>query len=97
MMQRIRRMDVMQMAKTLGALYFLLGFIIGVPVLFFMSSVANTRSGITGFGSGFGIGMIIAMPVIYGVIGFIGGALMAAVYNLVARWTGGIGIDLGPA
>lgn len=96
-MQRIRRMDVMQMAKTLGALYFLLGFIIGVPVLFFMSSVANTRSGMPGFGNGFGIGMIIAMPVIYGVIGFIGGALMAAVYNLVARWTGGIGIDLGSA
>jgi len=74
-MQRIRRMDVTQMAKTLDALYFLLGFIISVPVLLFMSSVANTRSGLPGFGSGFGIGMIIAMPVIYGVIGFIGGAL----------------------
>jgi hypothetical protein len=94
MMQRIRRMDVMQMAKTLGALYFLLGLIIGVPVLLIMSSIPNTRSGIPGFGNGFGIGMAIAIPIFYGVIGIIGGAVMAAVYNLVAGWTGGIGIDL---
>jgi hypothetical protein len=94
MMQRIRRIDVMQMAKTLGALYFLLGLIIGVPVLLIVSMVAPTRSGIPGAGNGFGIGMAIALPVIYGVIGLIGGALMAAAYNLVAGWTGGIGIDL---
>jgi hypothetical protein len=94
MMQRIRRMDVMQMAKTLGALYFLLGLIIGVPVLLIMSSIPNTRSGIPGFGNRFGIGMAIAIPIFYGVIGVIGGAVMAAVYNLVAGWTGGIGIDL---
>ncbi len=90
-------MDVMQMAKTLGALYFLLGIIIGLPVLLIMSSVSTTRSGVPGLGSGFGIGMFIILPIVYGALGFIGGAIMAAVYNLVAGWTGGIGIDLESA
>jgi hypothetical protein len=45
MMQRIRRMGAMQMAKTLGALYLLLGLIIGVPLMFFMSTFAKTQPG----------------------------------------------------
>ncbi|HEX7546243.1 MAG TPA: hypothetical protein VF368_05920 [Gemmatimonadaceae bacterium] len=94
MMQRIRRMGVMQMAKTSGVLYALLGVIIGVPVVLFMSSVAKTTSGIPGVGSGVGIGTLVMMPVIYGVGGFVSGAVIAALYNLVAGWTGGIAIEL---
>jgi predicted membrane protein len=94
MMQRIRRMDVMQMAKTLGALYLLLGLIIGVPVMFLMSAFAKTQPGLPAYWSGLGLTTIIVMPVIYGVFGFIAGAIMAALYNVVAGLTGGIGIDL---
>ena len=39
-------------------------------------------------------GMGILMPVIYGVMGFIGGVIGAAVYNLVARWIGGIELEV---
>jgi hypothetical protein len=39
-------------------------------------------------------GMGILMPVIYGVMGFIGGVIGAAVYNLVARWIGGIEVEV---
>jgi hypothetical protein len=97
MMQRIRRLHVMQMAKTTAALYLLLGVIIGVPVLLVMSAVAKTQPGMPSFGSGFGVGTIVAVPVMYGVAGFISGALIAALYNLVAGWTGGIGIELESA
>jgi hypothetical protein len=38
--------------------------------------------------------MGILMPVIYGVMGFIGGVISAAVYNLVARWIGGIELEV---
>ena len=38
--------------------------------------------------------MGILMPVIYGVMGFIGGVIGAAVYNLVARWIGGIELEV---
>ena len=39
-------------------------------------------------------GMGVLMPVIYGVMGFILGVIGAAVYNLVARWIGGIELEV---
>ena len=39
-------------------------------------------------------GMGILMPVIHGVMGFIGSVIGAAVYNLVARWIGGIELEV---
>jgi hypothetical protein len=94
MMQRIRRMDVMQMAKTSGTLYLLLGLIIGIPVMLFMAAFARTQTGFPGMGSSLGLGGFVLIPVIYGICGFISGALIAVLYNLVAGWTGGIAIDL---
>jgi hypothetical protein len=38
---------------------------------------------------------VIATPVFYAVAGFVGGAIMAFLYNLVAGWVGGIELDLG--
>ena len=44
------------------------------------------------FGPHGGIGVIflILVPVLYAVAGFIGGIISAVVYNIVAKWTGGI-------
>lgn len=43
------------------------------------------------------VGMGIFMPVIYGVMGFVFGVLSAALYNLIARWLGGIEVEIEPA
>jgi len=48
----------------------------------------------SGFTTGFGIAMAIIMPLMYAVMGFIAGVILAAIYNLVAMWTGGIEITL---
>ena len=40
----------------------------------------------------FGFGIF--MPVFYGVFGFIFGVISAAIYNLIARWIGGIEVDV---
>jgi hypothetical protein len=42
----------------------------------------------------FGAGAIIILPIVYGCIGFIAMFIMAALYNLVAGWVGGISVDL---
>jgi hypothetical protein len=44
--------------------------------------------------AGIMFGMGLFMPVIYGVMGFIGGIIGAAIYNLIARWIGGIEVEV---
>jgi hypothetical protein len=40
--------------------------------------------------AGFGLLFIIIIPIVYAIVGFIGGIISAVVYNVVAKWTGGI-------
>jgi hypothetical protein len=40
----------------------------------------------------FGFGIF--MPVFYGIFGFIFGVISAAIYNLIARWIGGIEVEV---
>ncbi|MBC5829419.1 MAG: DUF3566 domain-containing protein [Candidatus Eremiobacteraeota bacterium] len=40
---------------------------------------------------------LIFLPIVYAVLGFIGGMITAFLYNLVARWTGGVEVTLDSA
>jgi len=91
-MHRIRRLGVGQMAKVLGSLYLLLGIIFAALFAFIGSMIPSREMGNDAFM--FGGAFLVFMPVLYGVIGFIFGALIAWLYNLVAGWTGGIEIEL---
>jgi hypothetical protein len=42
----------------------------------------------------FGVGFAVVMPVIYAAVGFIGGVIASALYNLVAKWTGGLDFEV---
>ena len=82
----LKSIGVFSMAKMLGALYATIGFLIGL--LFALLSVVG--AGIADSGSEgllalvFGVGAVIILPVFYGVLGFIGGAVLSALYNLIA-------------
>lgn len=39
-------------------------------------------------------GMGVFMPIIYGAMGFLFGVIGAAIYNLIARWIGGIEVEV---
>ena len=86
MAQQIRRFSIGQSAKFLGVLYALFGLIF-VP--FFLLVGMFGPEGTGGFGTLFALGM----PVMYGVMGLVGGAIGAALYNLVAGWVGGIEVE----
>jgi hypothetical protein len=45
-------------------------------------------------GAGIGLFAIVLFPILYFVIGCIGGLIFAVLYNLVAGWTGGVEMNL---
>lgn len=99
----IRRFSVLSVAKVEGFLCFVLGLIFGVLyglsfMVFgaFMSSMARGDGALAGGVSSVVIGLIlmVAIPVFYGILGFIGGAIGALIYNFAAGFVGGITFDL---
>jgi hypothetical protein len=85
--QQIKRFSIGQTAKFLAVMYLLFGLLF-VP--FFLLAGMFSPEGTGGFGAMFAI----AMPLIYAVMGVIGGAIGAALYNLVAGWVGGIEVEI---
>ena len=90
MSQRIKRFSIGQSAKFLGVLYLLLGLLF-VPFFLFLEAVAPENA------ARFGALFVLAMPLMYSVIGLISGAVGAALYNLVAHWMGGIEVEIDAA
>ncbi len=97
-MQEIRRIDVVSFAKIEGALGAVIGLIVGV----FAALIGIAMGGFAdmagmefpGMGLFLGAAAIIFVPIVYGIAGFIGGLIVAALYNLVAGWIGGIKVEL---
>ena len=87
MAQRIRRFGVGQTAKVLGVLYTLLGLVF-LPFVLVAAMFAPNEAGL-------GIGFAVALPVIYGLAGFVFTAIGCLIYNLVAGWVGGIEVEIG--
>jgi hypothetical protein len=81
--------------------YAFLGLIVGICMALF-SMVAGSLGSLAGggvpgartLGYGFGLGAIIIFPILYGIVGGIGGVIAAAVYNLAAGWVGGLEVDI---
>lgn len=84
--QQLRRFGIGQTAKIVGILYGLMGLVF-VPIFLIAAMVAPKQSG-------FGTGFALALPIIYGISGFIFTAIGCALYNLVAGWVGGIEVEL---
>ncbi|MGH9754146.1 MAG: hypothetical protein ACREA2_15315 [Blastocatellia bacterium] len=93
----VKRVRVLSVGKVMGVLYALIGLIAGA--LFSLASLAGSVLGAAGgqenpFAILFGLGSVVFFPVFYGIFGFIGGIIMAALYNLVASIIGGIEVEL---
>ncbi len=94
----VRRMGVFSVAKIMGLLHAIMGFIFGIFMSLFSLAMSSFARGMgeesAAFGALFGVGAVIFLPIFYGVLGFLGGAVMTWLYNLIAGWVGGIEIDL---
>src|SRR5206468_12040136 len=99
MKRTIKRIEPLQAGKMLGVLYACMGLIV-LPIFMLAAAAgafaqhaqraqaSSTAPAAVVAGIMFGMGLF--MPVIYGVVGFIFGVFGAAIYNLVAGWSGGL-------
>lgn len=91
---RVKRLGVISVGVFAGIATALFSFLmVCITFIFAMGLGVGGRIGASEFGTG--IGALIIAPLIYGLVGFIGGVLQAIVYNIVAGLSGGIEIELG--
>lgn len=98
----IRKVGVLSVAKIQAIILFAVSLIFAVPLgLFFIifGLIGAGAGGDAGFamaGGGIVMGLVymIALPIMYAVIGFISGLIGALAYNLVAGMVGGIEIEV---
>jgi|SRR5215469_5308814 len=86
MKKQITRISIIQSSKVATALYVLLGFIytlIGIPMVMFGGDKLKIMGTI-----------YILMPIFMAVFGFIFFVIFAAIYNLLAKWLGGMEVEV---
>jgi hypothetical protein len=93
----IRRVGVGSLAKMTAVVYAAIGLLVGA----FFAAFAAIGAGM-GAASGeetgalaalFGVGAVVLMPIVYGVMGLVGGAITALVYNAAAGVVGGVVLE----
>jgi hypothetical protein len=91
-MAELRKIGILSFAKInaiMSAFFGLLGGIYFAAMsVFAQAGGTSIIPGIPTFVLGFAF--VIILPIIYGIFGFIGGLIVAALYNLFASWFGGI-------
>jgi hypothetical protein len=86
MKKQLSRISILQSSKITTALYVLMGFIytaIGIAILVFGGDKLKVIAII-----------YILMPIVMGILGFIFFVIFAAIYNLLAKWLGGIEVEV---
>ena len=90
----LKRVGVLSVGKILGAIYAVLGLLIGGIVSIISVLGASFGGGNQALpGVLGGVAAIVLIPLFYGVIGFLAGVIGAALYNVAAGLIGGIELE----
>jgi hypothetical protein len=99
---RIRKIGVLSVAKLYAVMALVLSLLISIPYGLFIMVFGAAALGTGEYGSMLagggaiviGILVMIGLPILYAIFGFIGGAIGALLYNLFAGIIGGIEIEV---
>lgn len=99
-MATVRRIEPLSLARTVALIYGGIGLLVGALVSLAAAvgsafAALAEQSPVPFAGLIFGVGAIVLFPLLYAFFAFLGGLIVAALYNLAARWSGGIVLDLG--
>lgn len=92
----IRHLGPLSLAKVGAVIYAIFGFILGCffALLALGGGMSADAADSRVFGALFGVGAIVAFPIFYGCLGFVGLLFAGWLYNLVAGVVGGVEVDL---
>ena len=100
---RIKKLGVLSVAKMYAAIMLVVSLLISVPygliVIIYSLFGAGMMQGnaalaVWGGGVVLGLAIMIGLPIMYSLLGFVGGAIGALLYNLFSNFVGGIEIEV---
>jgi ABC-type multidrug transport system permease subunit len=101
-MSKLKRIRVFSLAKLQAVIMAIVGLIAGIlysfggaiyDVLVSTKVLSSSTTPGVGYGTALAFLALIIMPIMFATFGFIVGLIEAFLYNLFARWFGGIEID----
>ena len=102
-MVKVQKIRVLGMAKLHAIAIGFLGVIAGVlysfgglviDTLASLHWITSSETPGLSYGTVLAFGALIGMPIIFASVGFVAGAVIAVLYNLIARWIGGIDFEV---
>jgi hypothetical protein len=95
---QLKRIGPISLARLAAGLYGAIGLFIGacfaIAAMVGMTVAHEASDASPMLGLVFGVGAIVFLPLIYGVLGALMALVVAALYNLLAGWLGGIELTL---
>lgn len=91
----LRKIDALRAANVLALVYGIMMAVFAILIFPFVM-LASLFSRSAGLGAGFAGAFVILYPILGLVMGWLTGLLGAAIYNLVAGWTGGMRVEFAP-
>jgi hypothetical protein len=91
-MKTIQRISPKSLARLLGLMYAVFGFIAGLIMMLVALVSQASEPGVIGIV--FGVAAPIFLTLLYGIMGWVGGYVAAWVYNLLAKRVGGIQLEI---
>jgi hypothetical protein len=95
---QLKRIGPFSLARLAAGLYGAIGLFLGacfaIAALVGMTIAHEAADANPLVGVVFGVGAIVFLPLIYGVLGALMALVIAALYNLLAGWLGGIELTL---
>lgn len=98
----VKRVGALSLGKLMGIMYAGIGLLVGA--IFGLVSLVGGMAGLAaqdgagapgaGIMATIGAAAFVIFPLIYGLMGFIGGLISAVFYNLAARFVGGVELDV---
>lgn len=90
---KLKKIEVLPLGINLSLIYLVIGLVMGIlnAIMTKIPSLAENMSEQT---VNMGFLLILIFPVVYLIVGFLSGIIIAFLYNLIAKYTGGISFEL---